>query len=88
MCGAQETVTHILVDCPRLKELRRDLRGKVGDAFDSVSSLLGGSREGERGKPDSVSRARAVEAVLDFAEASQRFRSRARRGQPNSANGN
>ena len=47
------------------------------DAFNSVSSLLGGSREGEKGKPDTVSRARTVKAVLDFAEASQRFRSRA-----------
>ena len=77
VCGAQETVTHVLVDCPELRELRRQLRNKVGDAFNSVSSLLGGSKEGERGNPDSVSRARTVEAVLDFAEASQRFRSRA-----------
>ncbi|OQD74003.1 hypothetical protein PENANT_c189G02360 [Penicillium antarcticum] len=42
-----------------------------------VSSLLGGSTEGERGNPDTVSRARTVKAVLDFAEASQRFQSRA-----------
>ena len=76
-CGAQETVTHVLVDCPNLRELRRELRRKVGDAFNSVSSLLGGSKEGERGKPDIVSRAKTVTAVLDFAEASQRFRSRA-----------
>ena len=50
---------------------------KVGDAFSNVSSLLGGSKEGERGKPDTVSRAKTVNAVLDFAEASQRFQSRA-----------
>jgi hypothetical protein len=42
----------------------------VGDAFSSVSSLLGGSTEGKKGKPDTVSRARTVAAVLDFAEAS------------------
>ncbi|KAJ6016451.1 reverse transcriptase [Penicillium herquei] len=42
-----------------------------------VSSLLGGSNEGEKGKPDIVSRTKTVQAVLDFAEASQRFRSRA-----------
>ncbi|OQD66262.1 hypothetical protein PENANT_c359G11244, partial [Penicillium antarcticum] len=42
-----------------------------------VSSLLGGSNEGDKGKPDTVSRAKTVQAVLDFAEASQRFRSRA-----------
>ena len=87
-CGAQETVTHVLVDCPRLVELRRNLRREVGDAFNSVSSLLGGSKQGEKGKPDTVSRARTVQAVLDFAEASHRFRSRAPRGQPNNGNGN
>jgi hypothetical protein len=79
-CGAQETVTHVLVDCPTLKVLRRELRQKVGDAFNSVSSLLGGSKQGEKGKPDTVPRAETVQAVLDFAEASQRFRSRAPRG--------
>ena len=76
-CGAHETVGHVLVDCPNLRELRRELRRQVGDAFNSVSSLLGGSNEGEKGKPDTVSRAKTVQAVLDFAEASQRFRSRA-----------
>lgn len=73
----KKTVTHVLVDCPKLRELRRELRMKVGDAFSNVSSLLGGSKEGERGKPDTVSRAKTVNAVLDFAEASQRFQSRA-----------
>lgn len=87
-CGAQETVVHVLVDCPGLRELRRELRRQVGDAFNSVSSLLGGSNEGEKGKPDTVSRAKTVNAVLDFAEASQRFRSRAPRGQPNNGSGN
>ncbi|KAF7136975.1 hypothetical protein CNMCM5793_006679 [Aspergillus hiratsukae] len=88
VCGAQETVTHVLVDCPNLKDLRRKLRSEVGDAFSSDSSLLGGSTEGKKGKPDTVSRARTVMAVLDFAEASQRFRSRAPRGQPNTGSGN
>ncbi|KAI3112960.1 hypothetical protein CBS147330_9895 [Penicillium roqueforti] len=88
VCGAQETVTHVLVDCPSLRELWRELRREVGDAFNSVSSLLGGSTEGEKGKPDTVSRAKTVNAVLDFAEASQRFRSRAPRGQANNGSGN
>jgi ribonuclease HI len=88
VCGAQETVTHVLVDCPNLKELRRKLRREVGDAFNSVPSLLGGSKQGEKGKPDTVSRARTVNAMLDFAEASQRFRGRAPRGQPNNGTGN
>jgi hypothetical protein len=56
VCGAQETVTHVLVDCPNLREIRRKLRSEVRDAFNSASSLLGGSTEGERGKPDTVSR--------------------------------
>jgi hypothetical protein len=76
-CGAQETVTHVLVDCPKLQELRRELKMKVRDTFNSVSSLLGGSKEGERGKSDIVSRVKTVTAVLEFAEASQRFKSRA-----------
>jgi hypothetical protein len=88
VCGAQETITHVLVDYPRLKDLRRELRREAGEAFNSVSSLLRGSTEGKRGKPDTVLRARTVKAVLDFAEASQRVQSRAPRGQPNHANGN
>lgn len=85
---AQETVTHILVDSPNLRECRRESGIKVGDAFNSVSIQLGGSKEDERGKPDSVSRARMVTVVLDFAEASQRFRSRVPQGQPNTGGGN
>jgi hypothetical protein len=81
-------VTHVLVHCPELRGIRRKLRSEAGDAFDSVLSLLGGSTDGKRGKPDTVSRARTVQAVLDFAEASQRFQSRAPRGQPNIGNGN
>ena len=76
-CGDRETLAHVLWDCPNLRDLRRELRGRAGDTFSSVSCLLGGSQEGGRGKPDNASRAKTVEAVLDFAEASQRFRSRA-----------
>lgn len=78
----------MLVDCPDLRDIRRELRREVGDAFRSVSSLLGGSTEGRKGKTDTVSRAQTVKAVLNFAEASQRFRSRAPGGQPNNRNGN
>ena len=66
MCGVQETVTHVLVDCPELRDIRGKLRTEVGDAFSGVSSLQGGSTEGERGKPDTVSRAKTVTAVLDL----------------------
>ncbi|GAA3296697.1 hypothetical protein GCM10020218_080510 [Dactylosporangium vinaceum] len=76
-CGGRETVAHVLMECPRLRELRVELKRKVGDTLNSVSSLLGGSKEGEKGKPDTVSRTKSVQAVLDFAEASQRFCSRA-----------
>lgn len=76
-CGKRETVAHVLLECPKLRELRIELRRKVGGSLRGVSSLLGGSTEGEKGKPDTVSRARTAQAVLDFAEASPRFRSRA-----------
>jgi len=56
--------------------------------FSSVAVMLGGCRTGERGNINNVSRSKAVEAVLDFAEASQRFRSRVPDGQPNKRNGN
>ncbi|KAJ5976480.1 reverse transcriptase [Penicillium waksmanii] len=76
-CGAQETARHVLMEYPRLREPRAELRRQVEDALNSVSSLLGGSNEGEKGKLDTFSRAKTVRAVLAFAEASQRFRSRA-----------
>ena len=76
-CGEQEPVAHVLIECPRLRELRVILRRKTGDTLSGVSSLLGGAIEGEQGEPDIVWRAKTVQAVLDFAEASQRFRSRA-----------
>jgi ribonuclease HI len=76
VCGERESVIHVLLDCPALRELRRELREKVGDAFNCISTLVGGSGEGRRGGPDNAPRAKTVEAVLDFAEASQRFRSR------------
>ncbi|KAJ5152552.1 hypothetical protein N7492_009832 [Penicillium capsulatum] len=80
-CGKRESLIHVLLDCPALRDLRRELRGKIGDAFNSMSTLLGSSGERWRGRPVNASRAKTVEAVLDFAEASQRFRSRAPRGQ-------
>jgi hypothetical protein len=40
-CGARETVVHVLVDCPHLQELRKELRSKIGDAFNDVSTILG-----------------------------------------------
>jgi ribonuclease HI len=75
-CGAKETVVHVLVDCPRLKYLRQQLRRKIGEAFNDISAMLGGKCQArhEQGKSGNVHD--VLNAVLDFAEASQRFRSR------------
>ena len=63
-CGGKETVVHVLVDCPQLRELRQQLREKIGDNFKNISLMLGGKQKS------------VLNAVLDFAEASGRFRSR------------
>lgn len=88
VCNDRETLKHVLWDCPDLRELRWELREKVGDAFNNVSSLLGGSQKEKRGQIYHASRAKTVDAVLDSAEASQRFRSRAPRGQLDNVKGN
>ncbi|KAJ5222194.1 reverse transcriptase [Penicillium citrinum] len=75
--GAHETVSHILLVCPKLRGLRMKLRSKLERVLNSIPSLLRGSTEDEKGNPDIVSRSKAVQAVLDFAETSQRFRSHA-----------
>jgi hypothetical protein len=72
--GERESIHHVLLDCASLVILGRELRGNVSDALNSISTRL--SRPG-RGKIDSASRIKTVEAVLDFAEASQWFQSRA-----------
>lgn len=76
VCGAVETVVHVVVDCPRLGEARKKLRDQVGDAFSSIATLLGG-RNGHRQVNNAGRERNVVQAVLEFAEASQRFTSRA-----------
>lgn len=66
-----ESVTLVLLDWPDLRDLRKELRARVGDAFSSASSLLGGFEEERKGKPDNASRVKAVDGLVDFAEASQ-----------------
>jgi ribonuclease HI len=89
ICGAQETVVHVLVDCPKLRDLRRELRRKIGGAFSNISNMLGGGQQGKEGNvQDAEQDSSTLEAVLDFAEASQRFRSRAPRGPQNRTPGN
>lgn len=68
LVGAHEEMV-----CPKLRELRAELRMKSGDAFRSLASLLGGPTKGEKGKPGTISRSKAVQAVLDFAELHSRF---------------
>lgn len=74
-CGARETVVHVLVDCPKLKEIRQQLRSKIGEAFNSTAEMLGGKPQGR--VKGWTSKNSVLDAVLDFAEASRRFTSRA-----------
>lgn len=77
VCGAIETVVHVVIDCPRLREERRHLRNKVGDAFNSIATMLGGRPRNGQGKVINGNINREVlNAILEFAEASQRFKSR------------
>ena len=70
-CGAPETVVNVLVDCPKLK------RRKIGTAFNDITDILGGGSQGKQGKQDDMQDGSVLGAILDFAEASQRFQSRA-----------
>jgi len=76
-CGAVETVVHVIIDCPQLSELRKELRLKVGDSFNSVARMLGGRQKNAQGKMTQWPANRAVlNAVIEFAEKSERFCSR------------
>jgi hypothetical protein len=66
---------------PAQRDLRRELLRNTNGVFGDLALLLGG-RAG-KGKGRSTPPEPARSAVLDFAEASQRFLSRARQGQPN-----
>ncbi len=79
-CGAPETVVHVLIDCPKLKDLRHKLRKKIGAAFNNIQDMLGGWTQGKEGKKDDMQDSSILGAILDFAEASKRFQSRAPQG--------
>ena len=65
-----------MVDCPNLRELRGKLRNKIGDAFNNIALMLGGrSRETQNGQQRSID-TEVINAVLEFAQESQRFQSR------------
>lgn len=61
VCGERESVSHVLQDSPELRVLRRELRGKVGEAFNNMSTLLGGPGEEGKDKIIIASRAKTVE---------------------------
>lgn len=80
-CGARETVAHVLMECPKLSTLRRSLQQQIRESFGNISFMFGGkSQQESRGKPAGMSQGSVLNAVLDFAEASGRFRSRGSRG--------
>lgn len=66
----------MLVDCPHLRELRQELRNKIGNAFNDISIMLGGKPRDPQKKKGWSMNTSALNAVLDFAQASQRFQSR------------
>jgi hypothetical protein len=83
-CGAAETVVHVQlrlqIDSPSLKDLRQKLQNRIETAFNNISNMLGGGSQGKKGKQDDMQNGSILGAILDFAEASQRFQSRAPQG--------
>jgi hypothetical protein len=70
-------VVHVLVDCSKLRDLRQQLRSKIGDAINNTRAMLGGQTNDTQGKSKSRTLNREVlDAVLDVAEASYRFQAR------------
>jgi ribonuclease HI len=74
-CGAVETMVHVFIDCPLLRELRSKLRQKIGDRFNSLATMLGGRPPDDNRKSRNATM-EELNAVLDFAEQSGRFRNR------------
>jgi hypothetical protein len=75
VCGERESVHHVL-ETGNIKE-RAPRKG--WRRFQQHVNVVGGPGEEGRSNIDSASRTKTVEAVLDFAEALQQFRSRAMR---------
>jgi arginine utilization protein RocB len=78
-CGARETVIHVLIDCLKLSALQQKLYEEVGEAFNNIMLMLKDRDKQRLKKLNSSAQRRAVNAVLDFAEASLRFQSRVAR---------
>jgi hypothetical protein len=70
-------VVHVLVNCPKLRELGEQLRGKI-EAFSDVAGMIGGRSHDSQTKPeDGPINRNVLNAVLDFAGESKRSMSRA-----------
>lgn len=79
--GAVEAVVHVLIDYPRLVRLRQEPRRKIGRAFSNISDMIGRARQRKEGRlNDAPQDYSALGTILDFAEALQRFQSRALQG--------
>jgi hypothetical protein len=63
--GAAETVVHVLIDCPKLKDLQQKLRKRVGTAFNNISDMLGEGSQGKEGKQDDMQDGSILGAILD-----------------------
>jgi hypothetical protein len=57
--GPEETINHIILDCPTLRIPRQSLRREIGDAFDDIPTMLGGKGNTNHAK-----------AVVDFEKGS------------------
>jgi hypothetical protein len=68
-------MVHVFIDCPLLRELRSKLRQKIGDRFNSLATMLGGRPPDDNRKSRNATM-EELNAVLDFAEQSGRFRNR------------
>jgi hypothetical protein len=49
-CRATETVVHVLINYPRLRGPRQELRRKIREAFNNISDMLGGAGQGKEDK--------------------------------------
>src|SRR6266498_4751751 len=56
-CGAAETIVHVFIDCPELREPRRQLREKIKDRFNSLTAILGGRDPEINGKRKNITAA-------------------------------
>jgi hypothetical protein len=65
---------------PKVNGPAAQTRRQIGTALNDISGMLGGGSQGKEGKKNDMQDSSILGAVLDFAEASQRFQSRAPQG--------